>query len=244
MSEEKKRPDSSRGDKDKKAPKSPKTHGGSDPGFPLIGGGGLLRLLEEFIPLLGGLGEGEEADEINPFESLDDSDFDPHDAVIEQFKNDLGGCGGVVKIVRMQGPDAIEKLSEVTDQLRHIRTAQNLQRMREVFSSIHAAKQGQGRGQLVAVALLQRLASDATTAAEQRTLLKAREAVLAGEHDQLDAAAFRVQKLFAATLPSKPTRLAYTSLSTQDGEGYLLCPKAKKQLGHAVPMELSKCQLQ
>jgi hypothetical protein len=51
-----------------------------------------------------------------------------------------------------------------------------------------------------------------------------------------------VKLAFDAITPTKSTRLAYTSLSTQFNEPYLLCPKGKVEFGHAIPMETSKCR--
>lgn len=48
--------------------------------------------------------------------------------------------------------------------------------------------------------------------------------------------------MFDDLTPTENRRVAYTSLSTQNNEPYLLCPKGNFQGKGAVPMEISKCR--
>jgi hypothetical protein len=181
---------------------------------------------------------------MSPFDVLEDADFDGDDPTVQQFKKDTGGCKGVVKIIRLDGPQALEKLSQLMESLHDTRTATRLATMRTVFSAVSSARNGVdgGRNQALAVGALDWLIADSSEAKERTALAKARECVLQGTASFYDAATFRVRGAFASTMPASNIRLAYTSLVTQDGEGYQLCPKAAVQIGHAIPMELSKCR--
>jgi hypothetical protein len=66
--------------------------------------------------------------------------------------------------------------------------------------------------------------------------------ILEGKTDSIKQAKRYIKTLYASMLPGKNIRVAYTTLNTQDNEPYQLCPKAEKQIGYAIPMELSKCR--
>ena len=232
-------------------------------GMPLIGGGGLLAILENVIPLLGALTGRDTEGEMNshlmsprdsaetPFDVLEDDDFDGDDPTVQQFQGDMGGVNGIVKIIKVHGPESIHHLAEITETLRATRSAYHLSTLRGVFGAVNAAMRGvnAGHNQADAVCALEKLALDSPE--HKMALLSARDSVLAGTSSHLDAATFRVRGVFAAYLPNQSRiagkdsvneRLAYTSLSTQGGEGYLLCPKAEHQIGRLIPMEISKCR--
>ncbi len=212
--------------------------------MPLLGGGGLLKILEHVIPLLQGLPtDGSGRDEIdNPFELLSDNDFDDEDPAVKHFSNE-GGCKTVIKLIKVD-PQPFEKLSTLANNIAKIRFAHRMNIIRNTFSAIQAAMKGNegGKKQLQAVEALEVLACDASSPAEQRQFLKARESVLAGTRDHLDAAAYRVREVFSSYIPKPNVRTAYTTLSTQGNEPYLMCPKGTYVYGHAVPMEISKCR--
>jgi hypothetical protein len=222
-------------------------------GIPLIGGGGLIALIEE---LMGGLYKTlpetlpkalpEDASPCGmgtPLNDLDDSDFDSEDETVETFKND-GGVKSIIRITKISDKaEAVLRLSELSSRLRNVRSASRLRDLRQAFASIEAARQGKGaQHQIEAVELLDKLAKDAGSDKERISLANARKAVLIGTGRDFEAAGFRVRTSFASLIPTNNVKLAYTSLSTQDGEPNLLCPKAVKQLGYAVPMEVSKCR--
>lgn len=66
--------------------------------------------------------------------------------------------------------------------------------------------------------------------------------ILRGNEGDIRSAASIVRSIYANKCPSQNIRLAYTTLNTQDGEPYQMCPKAAKQIGYPIPMELSKCR--
>ena len=66
--------------------------------------------------------------------------------------------------------------------------------------------------------------------------------ILEGSKESVQSASNLIKTVFSSKVPQSNVRLAYTSLSTQPGEPYQMCPKAQKQIGWAIPMELSKCR--
>jgi len=231
---------------------------------PLIAGGGLIQILHDSIAGIADLLRGhldnqpnvEEGDNVEfeedaeapelpvgPFEVLSDDDFDSSDPVVESFKNDVGGCGGVVKIIRIDGPGAVEKLSAILDKLKETRTAYRAERLNQVFAHINAAAAGDGaRHQVEALKGIDALIRDAHVE-ERENLLKAREAVLAGTTECFDAAGFRVRQS-ALGYGSNNVRLAYTTIEQNNGEGYVMLPQGKHQLGYPVAMEVTKFKAQ
>lgn len=221
-----------------------------------IGGSGLLRLLNTLMPLLQGKSGGGMSG--GPFGVLQDDDFRDDDPVTNSFKKDMGGVGGIVKVIKINGPHAISHIAAIVQDLSALRSATRASALREAFRHSIAARDGKGGGhQTVAARILRRLIDDTDRVGERAILEDARKSVLAGTTDHLDAAAYRVKRVFAASVPARAQRLAkdtnsgtrtaservaYTQLSTQDGEGYLMCPKAKFQIGKLLPMELSKCR--
>jgi hypothetical protein len=66
--------------------------------------------------------------------------------------------------------------------------------------------------------------------------------VLDGRTESIKEAINFIKTIYVASAPATNIRTAYTTLSTQAGEPYQMCPKAEKQIGWAIPMELSKCR--
>jgi hypothetical protein len=66
--------------------------------------------------------------------------------------------------------------------------------------------------------------------------------ILEGSHESLKFASSMIKTAFTSHVPQKNIKVAYTSLSTQNGEPYQMCPKAQKVVGYAIPMEISKCR--
>lgn len=134
---------------------------------------------------------------------------------------------------------------EVQAQLRSLMAARNTDlenTIRQVFSAVHHARTAQdGASQLAALRLLDTLVAHASDG-EREAFETVRRSVLAGTDNDLDTANFRLRQVFASRVGGTNIRLAYTTLATQFGEGYQLCPKAAHQIGKAVPMELSKCR--
>lgn len=135
------------------------------------------------------------------------------------------------------------KVEEILGKLMSAREADINNGMRTVFAQVHKAKiSGDVSHQMQAVRSLDVLIREASNDTKD-TLNTVRNLVLSGDQAQLDAANFRLRNVFASRINSDSnTRLAYTSLSTQFGEGYQLCPKSVHQIGRAIPMEVSKCR--
>lgn len=173
------------------------------------------------------------------FDVLQDEDFDDTDPLIQTFKNDMGGCGGMVKIIRIDGPESVEKLALVYNKLQTIRMANRAQALFDVFNHINAtANKAGAKHQVLAVQKIDALLKDATSI-ERKELSKAREAVLAGTAQHLDAAGHRVRSVFATYAPESMVRTAYTNLETQSGDLVVL-PQGKHQVGYPLTLETSK----
>ena len=234
-----------------------------------IGGAGLIQAIVETIENINEMLNADDKDLKvldldSPMSLLEDEDLNDSDPVVKDFIND-GGCKGVVKIMRFvkpeDGTEVIEKLSSLVYRLNSIRTANRNNLLRQIFAAIQTARGvdndavrferiaskmptgSRGYFQAEAVSAIDYLLSDTLNAQEKRTLLAAKNGTLEGTNETMDAAAFRLRSIFASTVPEdKSVRVAYTTLRTQFGEPYLLCPKGKYTLGHAVPMETSKCR--
>lgn len=148
----------------------------------------------------------------------------------------------VRKLIVIPGGDK-GKVEELMDKLMSAREADINNGLRTVFAQVHKAKtSGDVAYQMQAVRSLDTLIREASSDTKE-ALSKVRSLVLSGDQAQLDAANFRLRNVFASRVSAEPnTRLAYTSLSTQFGEGYQLCPKSVHQIGKAIPMEISKCR--
>ena len=212
----------------------------------LIGGGGLINILHNLIPLLTEIANkgSKLKPEDTPFDVLGNDDFDSQDPTVQQFKND-GGCKTILRLIKVEAPgNAAQEITAYVRQLQSIRTASRTKLLRQAFSAIKAAQNSVIRGprQAEAAEKLTVLIKDTFNASERHELKKAYSAVLSSDWDKLDAASFRVRNVFSQYVQKPNTRLAYTNLETQGNESYLMCPKAVHQIGMAVPMETSKCR--
>ncbi len=172
-------------------------------------------------------------------ELLNDKDFDDTDPVVQTFKNDMGGCGGMIKILKISGPEAVEKLAMVYEKLNKVRIAHRAQVLGEIFQHINDMASGKGAiHQLSAIRKIERLAADSNPN-ERFALLKAKDSILAGTPEHFDAAGYRVRGVFSQYAPESMVRTAYTNLETQAGD-LIMLPQGKHQLGHPVTLELSK----
>lgn len=174
-----------------------------------------------------------------PFEVLNDDDFAKDDPIVNTFNNDMGGCGKIVKVVRISAKEALSHLTTTYKKLNDIRVANKTTDLQEVFNHINAAASGKGaKHQVLAVQKIEKLMRDASSK-EKFALNKAREAVLAGTAEHFDAAGFRVRGVLAQYAPEKMVRTAYTNLETQSGD-LIMLPQGKHQLGYPTTLELSK----
>ena len=77
---------------------------------------------------------------------------------------------------------------------------------------------------------------------EYNALVDVEKMISAGGYVFLSRASEIVKNMYESYSTPRNTRVAYTTLATQDGEPYLMCPKGIYINGQAVPMEVSKCR--
>jgi hypothetical protein len=222
---------------------------------PQIGGTGLLSMLQD---TLSGLGD-EAMPMSSPFHVLNMDDFGD-DPVVSAFKN-MGGPEHIVKIVALPTQDAHKHLHHAYNKLNNIRVAEERNTLRYAYMALQnflnkeneAAKlervayktteKSSGYWQIEAIQALDKLKSFATTSTRSAKLNSAREVVLSGNKNQTVKVANYVHNWYSEITPKENRRVAYTTLSTQANEPYLLCPKGKFQgYKSPIPMEISKCR--
>ena len=70
-----------------------------------------------------------------PFSELEE-DLDHGDPMVSKFQNDMGGCDGMVKVVRMNPIMAAEKLANTINSLEQIKIASKLVNIRKAFETV------------------------------------------------------------------------------------------------------------
>jgi hypothetical protein len=128
--------------------------------------------------------------------------------------------------------------------MEQIRTASKLINIRKAFETVKDFSfENSGSKQVKAIEFLDRLQNLTSSDSERYAFAKAKRAVLSGDAEQIDAAAYRLQSVFASEVKHPNVRVAfYENPRAQDEEPYQLCPKARHQVGHAVPMPVSSCR--
>lgn len=217
----------------------------------LIGGNGVLDMLNN---ILGNMPKME-----TPFHSLENDDFDHADPIVDKFMN-MGGPKHVVKIFKINSPDDItESMHHLASTLQETRLALVRKELRKIFASLQSvldtdndavklertaskiktASRGFHQGEsLCGVESLLKIANRK----EYNTLVDVEKMISAGGYVFLSRAAEIVKDMYESYSTPRNTRVAYTTLATQDGEPYLMCPKGIYINGQAVPMETSKCR--
>jgi len=177
----------------------------------------------------------------NHFEELEDDDFIDGPAK-HVFEDELGGCKGI-KVI-MLDPMGPQRIMSAIEKIEQIRTAEKLTLVRTAFENIKRfAFEGGGDNQINALTLLDTLIKQAENDSEAYAFTKAKNAVLIGKEEFIDAAAFRLQNVFASHVKQPNVRIAYIENGrSQDGEAYQLCPKSKYQIGMTIPMPISSCR--
>ena len=217
----------------------------------LIGGNGVLDMLNN---VLGNMPKME-----TPFHLLENDDFDHADPIVDKFMN-MGGPKHVVKIFKINSPDDItEAMHHLASTLQETRLALVRKELRKIFASLQSvldtdndavrlertaskiktASKGFHQGEsLCGVESLLKIANNK----EYNTLVDVEKMISAGGYVFLSRAAEIVKNMYESYSTPRNTRVAYTTLATQDGEPYLMCPKGIYINGQAVPMETSKCR--
>ena len=210
----------------------------------LISGGGVLQAIKDSIEALHKKIE-------HPFNLLENSDFNRQDPTVNHFDS----LGGPVKIIKiMSGHNPLEHLQGLFNNLSAFRLSEHRNALRHAYMSLASmnddeaaqmeriaskvAKTSPGHHQLEALNAMQYIISDSSFEMKKIANI-AKSQILAAN---IKEAKETVKLAFDAITPTTSTRLAYTSLSTQNNEPYLLCPKGKVEFGHAIPMETSKCR--
>ena len=223
---------------------------------PLVGGTGLLSMLQDTIA---GLGDGDSTPMSSPFHVLDINDFGD-DPVISAFKN-MGGPENIVKIVALPEKEAHQHLHHAFNKLNNIKLAEERNTLRYAYMALQnflnknneAARlervaykttdKSAGYWQIEAINSLDKLKKFASTSLRTSKLESARNVVLSGNKLQTTKVSNYLHNWYSEITPKENRRVAYTSLSTQANEPYLLCPKGKFQGYKApIPMEISKCR--
>jgi len=223
---------------------------------PLVGGTGLLSMLQDTIA---GLGDGDSTPMSSPFHVLDMNDFGD-DPVISAFKN-MGGPENIVKIVALPQKEAHQHLHHAFNKLNNIKLAEERNTLRYAYMALQnflnknneAARlervaykttdKSAGYWQIEAINSLDKLKKFASTSLRISKLESARNVVLSGNKLQTTKVSNYLHNWYSEITPKENRRVAYTSLSTQANEPYLLCPKGKFQGYKApIPMEISKCR--
>jgi hypothetical protein len=191
------------------------------------------------------------------FSLLEKSDFELDDPLVQKFFG-MGGLPEIKKFRKLEPNEAVVKLSSVMDRLMNTRNSQLRTLLRHAYNSLQNASgetneavkleklahklddRSCGAWQLEAVETLDEILS----MNDNISLKVARKHILKGNEFNYRKAMEILKDEFEFLTPSANVRVAYTSLSTQDNEAYLLCPKGVFQSsGNApVPMEISKCR--
>ena len=230
----------------------------SDAARNLLNGQDLLSLLRsEIEDITNKMQKKQFAPADSIFADLIETDFDLDDDSIKNWLN-LGGLPEVKKFRKLKPNEAVVKLSAVMDRLMNTRNSQIRTLLRHAYNSLQNAS-----GETNEAVKLEKLAhklDDKSCGAWQLEAVEtldevlkfndsisfkvARKHILKGNEFNYRKAMDILKDEFEFLTPSANIRVAYTSLSTQDNEPYLLCPKGVFQsTGNApVPMEISKCR--
>lgn len=225
----------------------------------LIGGIGLANILHDTIGMLSkGMSASPFAPESSPLSVLRKSDFDLNDPMVSNFFNN-GLMDKVVKIIKLPDENAHSKMIECANEFDNFRKSCLRSSLRQAFNALQNASNNNndavkmervasklenkstGMWQLEALENIDQCFKFASSN-EYDFIKTARDLALEGQKDYLETASDMIKSIFEDLTPKPNTRVAYTTLGTQDNEPYLLCPKGNFQGKHAVPMEVSKCR--
>ena len=225
---------------------------------PLIGGTGLLSMLQD---TLSGLGDGNSMPMSSPFHVLDMADFGD-DPVVSAFRN-MGGPEHIVKVIALPEKEAHHHLHHAYSKLNNIKIAEERNTLRYAYMALQnflnknneaarlervaykTTEKSSGYWQIEAIDALDKLKKFASTSLRISKLESARNVVLSGNKLQTTKVANYLHNWYSEVTPKENRRVAYTTLSTQNNEPYLLCPKGKFNGSNhhgPVPMEISKCR--
>ena len=213
-----------------------------------IGGMGLLEMLQD---TLSNIGDSEKLPHTSPFHVLSADDFGD-DPITNSFKS----MGGPEIIVALPVP----KVQSAYNKLNSIKLANQRNILRYAFVSLQSFldksseavrlervayikdDKSTGYWQIESLKAIDNLYQYADSIVSKSFLDNSRSSILSGNKKSVAEVSDKIKLKFSSITPSEMKRVAYTTLSTQDNEPYLLCPKGKFQGKGPVPMEISKCR--
>lgn len=213
-----------------------------------IGGMGLLEMLQD---TLSNLGDAEKMPHSSPFHVLSSDDFGD-DPIVNSFKS-MGGPEIIVALPAAKVHSAFKKLNS-------IKLANQRNILRYAYMSLQSflnkdsdavklervayisEEKSSGYWQIESLNAIDSLYRYSDNIISRSFLDKSRSLVLSGDPEAISEVSQKLRSKFSSITPSEMKRVAYTTLSTQDNEPYLLCPKGKMQGKGPVPMEISKCR--
>ena len=222
---------------------------------PSLNGVSITRIFEDIIEEL-----QQNKGRFNPKEMLSYVDEDNlcDDGVTQEFRKD-GGPEEVIHIISLPGNMAFPTLASRLRKYKTILASDLRNNYRFSYMALQnfldknndAAKlervasknddKSAGYWQIKSLESLDKLSSLVDNI-ERITIANLRSNILSGDRKELLYAKDYVKACYEALTPKETRRLAYTSLSTQDNEPYLMCPKGKYVFGKPVAMEVSKCR--
>lgn len=218
----------------------------------LINGTGLLNMISDSLSKLS---SNQYVYSDSPFSVLSDEDFDKNDNIVKSFFEKVNGINNV-----FASSNAQEKLANVYADLVNIRISQLRSEIRKAYNSIQNAldnnndavimeriasklpKKSAGHYQVEALKTIDNLLKLSLTSFTNTKFANVKKYILTGNVENYKIASKLLKDSFEDITPTENRRLAYTSLSTQTNEPFLLCPKGGFQGKGAVPMEISKCR--
>jgi len=213
-----------------------------------IGGMGLLEMLQD---TLSNLGDSDKLPHSSPFHVLSADDFGD-DPITNSFKS-MGGPEIIVAL-------PVSKVHSAYKKLNSIKLANQRNILRYAFMSIQSFlnkdsdavrlervayvtnEKSAGYWQIESLKAIDDLYAFSDSIVSRSFLDKSRNLILSGDSKRVSEVSDNIRVIFSSITPSEMKRVAYTTLSTQDNEPYLLCPKGKFQGKGPVPMEISKCR--
>ncbi len=222
---------------------------------PSFNGTSIIKILSDFIEEL--MDPKGRVDPEDILSYIDDEDLSD-DAVTEEFRKD-GGPEEVIHIISLPGNMAYPALASRLQKYKTILASELRNNYRYSYMALQnyldknndAAKlervasknddKSAGYWQIKSIESLDRL-SNLVDNNERIALANLRSNILSGDRKELLYAKDYVKACYEVLTPKETRRLAYTTLSTQDNEPYLMCPKGKYVFGKPVAMEISKCR--
>ena len=220
-----------------------------------LDGNSLVNIISDLL----GDQEGKHSFVSNPLEDMDHSHFDMKHPIVIDFMNS-GGPDLLGKILKCSPEERIVRLSNLKNRFLSIKTASQRNLLRYSYMALQnyidknnsAAKferlayknneKSSGHWQLEALKSIDNLVKLSDENIKIASLNTARKYVLSGDTQKINKVAKYIHDCYSYITPKENRRVAYTTLSTQTNEPFLLCPKGKFQgYKSPVPMEISKC---